>query len=353
MKQFASFVQKEFLHIVRDSRTMLILLALPVVQMLLFGFAISTEVRNANVAVLDYAKSTESVALTGELQASEYFTVVPVATPDDVDRLFRENRAALAVVFRRQAGSSAQPVACQLIADASDPNQATLLSTYASSIIGARHVPVAANVKMLYNPQMKGAYNFVPGVMGLILMLICAMMTSISIVREKETGTMEVLLISPVRPAYITLAKIVPYFALSVVNLATILLLSYFVLGVPIAGGLGLLVFISLLFIMLSLSIGILISNVVKTQVAAMLVSGMVMMIPTMLLSGMLFPIESMPVFFRWLSAVLPPRWFIDAVKKVMIQGAGLAFVWQHIAILGGMTIVILAAALKKFSTRL
>jgi ABC-2 type transport system permease protein len=303
MRQFLSFVQKEFFHIFRDSRTMLILLAMPVVQMLLFGFAISTEVRNAQVAVLDYAKSTESVRLTDELQASAYFTVVPVANPAEIDRLFRENKAGLAVVFKRQANTASQPLAIQLIADASDPNQATLLSNYAANVMengewGMENYPahspfpiLHSQLKLLYNPQMKGAYNFVPGVMGLILMLICAMMTSISIVREKETGTMEVLLISPVKPIYITLAKIVPYFALSVVNLTTILLLSYFVLGVPVAGNLGLLIFISLLFIMLSLSIGILISNTVRTQVAAMLISGMVMMIPTMLLSGRIFPI--------------------------------------------------------------
>ncbi|MDR0896010.1 MAG: ABC transporter permease [Prevotellaceae bacterium] len=363
MKQFAAFVRKEFLHIFRDSRTMLILLVMPVVQMILFGFAISTEVRNACVAVLDEAKTTETVRLTDALQASEYFTVMPVRTPAEADRLFREGKTGLTVIFKRQPNSATQPIACQLITDASDPNQATMLSAYASQIIktgsiGAGHFQystfnVQSTTRMLYNPQMRGAYNFVPGVMGLILMLICAMMTSISIVREKETGTMEVLLISPVKPLYITLAKIVPYFALSVVNLTTILLLSYFVLNVPIAGNLGVLIFICLLYIALSLSIGILISNIVTTQVAAMLISGMVMMIPTMLLSGMIFPIESMPPIFRWLSAVLPPRWFIDAVKKVMIQGAGIAFVWKNIAILGGMTALILVVALKKFKTRL
>ncbi|MDR0891627.1 MAG: ABC transporter permease [Mediterranea sp.] len=353
MKQFIAFVQKEFFHIFRDSRTMLILLAMPVVQMLLFGFAISTEVRNANVAVLDYAKNAESTRLAHELQASEYFTVVPVRSPAEIARLFRGNKAGLGIVVKRRQGSATQPLDVQLIADASDPNQATLLTGYASSIIGTYPTHITTQVKMLYNPQMKGAYNFVPGVMGLILMLICAMMTSISIVREKETGTMEVLLISPLRPLYITLAKIVPYFALSVVNLTTILLLAYFVLGVPIAGSLGLLILLSLLYIMLSLSIGILVSNLARTQVAAMLMSGMVMMIPTMLLSGMIFPIESMPPFFQWLSAILPPRWFIDAIKKVMIQGAGVAFVWHDIAILAGYTAIVLIIALKKFNTRL
>jgi ABC-2 type transport system permease protein len=331
---------------------MLVLLAMPVVQMIIFGFAISTEVRNANVVVLDYVKSTETVRLTNVLRASSYFTVASVGSQAEMEKLFRESKAGLAVVFMRQPNSAIRPFAIQLIADASDPNQATMLSNYAVRSLGSGVVS-ASSLKLLYNPQMKGAYNFVPGVMGMILMLICAMMTSISIVRERETGTMEVLLISPIKPLYITLAKLVPYFALSVVNLTTILLLSYFVLNVPIVGSLGLLIFVSLLFITLSLSMGLLISNVVSSQVAAMLISGMVMIFPTMLLSGMIFPIESMPRVFQWLSALMPPRWFIQAVKKVMIQGVGFGHVWKEVGILAAFTALFLAVSLKKFKSRL
>jgi ABC-2 type transport system permease protein len=200
---------------------------------------------------------------------------------------------------------------------------------------------------------MKGAYNFVPGVMGLILMLICAMMTSISIVREKETGTMAVLLVSPVKPVYVILAKMTPYFTLSIFNLITILLLSVFVLGVPVAGNLFLLIFVSLIFILTALALGLLISNLVNTQVAAMLVSGLGLMMPTMLLSGLIFPIESMPPILQWLSCILPVRWYIEVVRKVMIQGVDAVFVLKEIAILSGMAVVLLVVSLKKFKIRL
>jgi len=205
----------------------------------------------------------------------------------------------------------------------------------------------------LYNPQMKGAYNFVPGVLGLVLILICAMMTSVAIVREKEMGTMEVLLVSPVKPIFIILAKITPYFALSIINLTTILLLSVFVLDVPIAGSLFLLILLSLLFIFVALSLGMLISNVVKTQVAAMLISVVVLMMPTMLLSGMIFPIESMPKILQWVSVIPPNRWYVEGVIKVMIQGVEAKYVLKEFAILGFMAIVLLTVSLKKFNVRL
>jgi ABC-2 type transport system permease protein len=208
-------------------------------------------------------------------------------------------------------------------------------------------------VKLLYNPQMKSAYNFVPGVMGMVLMLICAMMTSISIAREKETGTMEVLLVSPMKPLLIVLAKTVPYFALSIVNLATILILSVFMLGVPIAGSFFWLIAVSLVFIFLSLALGLLISTAVNTQAAALLISGMALMMPIMLLSGMMFPVENMPLFLRIISDAIPARWYIVAVRKLMIKGLGFMAVWRELAILVGMTLAILAVSVKKFKVRL
>lgn len=236
-------------------------------------------------------------------------------------------------------------------------------ANYATGIITAAmrqllpagmHIPaVRPEVKLLYNPQMKSAYNFVPGVMGLILMLICAMMTSISIVREKETGTMEVLLVSPVRPIFLILSKAVPYFVLSFVNLATILLLSVYVLHVPVAGSLGWLVAVSLLFIFVSLSLGLLISTLTRTQVAAMLVSGLVLMMPTMLLSGMIFPVESMPWILQGISALIPARWYIQAVRKLMIQGVDFVNVLTEVIVLSGMAVLLITVSLKKFKNRL
>jgi ABC-2 type transport system permease protein len=376
MKQFSGFVKKEFYHIFRDRRTVMILLIMPVVQIILFGFAITTEVKNTPVAVLDPAKDDAAQQIVERLAASEYFTLVNEAhTMEEVETALQKGEVKLAIVFSENFQDNllhTGDAAVQIIADATDPNQANTFVNYAANIINQWTITIDngqltidsgennyqlsiinCQLKMLYNPQMKGAYNFVPGVMGLILMLICAMMTSISIVREKEMGTMETLLVSPMKPIYIILAKITPYFVLSIVNLTTILLLSVFVLGVPVAGNLWLLISLSLIFILSTLSIGLLISSVVNTQVAAMLVSAMALMMPTMLLSGMIFPIESMPEILQWLSCILPVRWYIAAVRALMIQGVDFIFVAKEFAVLTGMTIVLLGVSLKKFSVRL
>ncbi len=347
MTQFGAFVVKEFRHILRDRRTLLILLGMPVAQILLFGFAITTEVRGTRVAVWDPAPSVDSRRVVERLDASGYFTVAErLASPGDIDGVFGDGRTGLVVVFDPDG-------AVQIIADGTDPNQALMITNYASQIISSGSVAAPIEVRMLYNPQGRSAFNFVPGVMGLILMLICAMMTAIAIVREKETGTMEVLLASPVRPIYIVLSKAVPYLVLSMANLATILLLAVFVLGVPVSGSLGWLLVVSLIFIVAALALGLLISTLVGTQMAAMLASGMGLMMPTMLLSGLIFPIESMPPVLQGLSCVVPARWYIEAVRRVMIQGVEVRFVVREIAILGGMAMVFIAVALRNFKTRL
>jgi ABC-2 type transport system permease protein len=375
MRQFGAFVLKEFRHILRDRRTLLILLGMPVAQILLFGFALTTEVRNTRVAVFDPQPDALTLRIAERLDQSPWFTVTRrSASPGDIDGLFREGRTDLVVVFGRRAdgGSGHEKgggrLSIQLIADGTDSNQALILTNYAQGVLAsfARELPpvieaagpsagppIVPEVRMLYNPQGLAAYNFVPGVMGLILMLICAMMTAIAIVREKETGTMEVLLASPVRPLYIVLSKAVPYFVLSMANLATILVLAVHVLGVPVSGSPGWLVVISLIFVLAALALGLLISTVVSTQMAAMLASGMGLMMPTMLLSGLIFPIDSMPEVLQWLSAVVPARWYIEAVRRVMIQGVEVRFVLREIAILSGMALVFAGVALKNFKTRL
>ncbi|MDR0687998.1 MAG: ABC transporter permease [Prevotellaceae bacterium] len=360
-------IKKEFRHIFRDKRAMLILLAMPVVQIILFGFAITNEVKNAQVAVFDPSRDASTTRITERLQASRYFDVVRrLGSAAEADEAFKEGTVSLAVIFGENFDENlwrTGEAAIQLIADATDPNQAATLTGYASSIIAdyqqellqLHSVPfrVTAQVRMLYNPQLQGAYNFVPGVMGMILILICAMMTSIAIVREKETGTMEALLVSPVKPFALIFSKLVPYFALSVVNLATILLLSVYVLNVPVTGSLLGLMMLSLLYIFVSLALGMLISTLVATQVAAMLASGMALMLPVMLLSGMIFPVESMPEILQWLSSIVPARWYINGVKKLMIEGLPVASSMKEFAVLSLMAAAFVAVSIKKFKTRL
>lgn len=367
MKQFIAFVKKEFYHIFRDRRTMLILLVMPMVQILLFGFAITTEVKNVRIAVFDPSKDVSTQHIKERFQASEYFTIAKeLIKPDDINNVFKSGEIDMVIVFSENFADNllhTGEATIQLIADGTEPNQASMLTGYASGILGSyqqelmqeHKIPfqIVPEVKMLYNPQAKSAYNFVPGVMGLILILICAMMTSIAIVREKETGTMEILLSSPLKPIYIILAKAVPYLILSLVNLITILLLSVYVLEVPIAGSLFWLMTVSFIFIFLALSLGLLISTMVNTQMAAMLASGMGLMMPVMLLSGMMFPIESMPEILQWISSIVPARWYIEAVKKIMIQGVEIQYVVKELSILVTMTIALVLISLSQFKTRL
>ena len=339
----------------------MILLGMPVLQIMLFGFAITTEINHSRVAVLDPSKDAVTTRIVERIDENHYFSVVKeLSAASEVESVFLRDEADIVVAFTPgfDEGLRTGDAGVQLVVDATDPNTGNMTSGYMQGAIGqalqaGRQAPVEVQTHLLFNPQMKSAYNFVPGVMGLILMLICAMMTSISIVREKETGTMEVLLVSPIRPIFIILAKAVPYLVLSCVNLVTILLLSVYVLHVPVAGSLWVLCLLSVLLITVALSLGLLISCLVDNQVAAMIVSGIGLMMPVMLLSGMIFPTESMPVVLQYISDIIPARWYIQAVKKVMIEGLGIEAVWREALILAGMAALLVGLSLKKFKERL
>ena len=354
MKQFISFVLKESRHILRDRRTMLILFGMPVVLMLLFGFAITNDVKNVRTVVVTSHMDHLTKTVTDRLAASEYFNITAITgTSSQAEMLIRNQQADMAVVFANDFASTKGGM--QFIVDASDPNMAQQWTAYAKQVVAAgTGSPVAVvNTKMLYNPQMKSAYNFVPAIMGMLLMLVCAMMTSISIVREKERGTMEVLLVSPVRPLMIIVAKAIPYLALAFVILVVILLMARFVLMVPVAGSLVWILLVSVIYILLALSLGLLISSVAQTQLVALLLSAMVLLMPVVMLSGMLFPIESMPTILQWISAVMPPRYYISAMRKLMIMGVGIGGVLREVAILTAMTALLLGVALATFKKRL
>ncbi|MDO4827167.1 MAG: ABC transporter permease [Bacteroidia bacterium] len=385
--EFGAFVRKEFTHILRDPRTMLILFITPVVLILLFSYAISTEIRNVDVAVLMPERDAALSSLVEKIDASEYFRVTGTLTsPEQAERIFRRGEADIVLSFEKgfsSAGISADGTGIGIIADASNPNTAATETMYLSAIIGewlsaqaaggaaavssglsgessgitaaprAAVGTLSGNVHMLYNPQLRSSYNFVPGIMGLILMLICALMTSVSIVREKENGTMEVLLVSPVKALTIIIAKMIPYFTMACLDLAIVLLMSKFVLGMPMSGSLFWIIASSVVYIILGLSIGLLVSNIVKSQVAASLVCAIGFLFPMLMLSGMMFPIESMPAFFRWISTVIPARWYVVLLRRLMIQGTGFVFVAKEFAILCTMTLAVAGFALKTFNDKL
>ena len=382
-KRFMSFVGKEFNHILRDTRTLMVLIVMPVVMIVLFGFALSTEIKDVKVAVYDPSRDAATSRLISQIDASEYFTVTAFLDGEDgVLEAFRSNSADIALVFEDNFYHRAvhdSDGRLQVIVDGSNTNIGSMAVFYVSSIVSsfqkelaqeaalnqaaaggssssaeaAQPVQIHTSTRMMYNPQMKSAFNFVPGVMGMILMLVCAMMTSVSIVREKERGTMEVLLVSPVKPFSVILAKAIPYFVVSAFILLIVLCLSVFLIKVPISGSLMWVVLVSLLFILVSLSIGILISTLVAKQEVAILISGMVLMLPTMLLSGMLFPIESMPKVLQWISWCVPAKWYIDSIKVMMIQGLGIRYCLDAVLILCGFLTVITGLSVFKFKDRL
>lgn len=351
MKQFISFVIKETRHILRDKRTMLILFGMPVVMMLIFGFAITTDVKNVRTVVVTSQMDLQTQWAVERISQSEYFTITQtVNTPKDAELLIRNQKADMAIVFAPDFASKHRGI--QIIVDGADPNMAQQWTNYATNVITNMPRGVV-NAKLLYNPQMRSAYNFVPAILGMLLMLVCAMMTSISIVREKERGTMELLLVSPVRPLMIMIAKVVPYLVLAFAILTTILLMARYVLDVPLAGSIVWIYVISTIYIILALSLGLLISTIATTQLMALLLSAMVLLMPIVMLSGMIFPVESMPEVLQWIAALVPPRYYIQAMRKLMIMGVYISNIVREIYILSAMALFLLIVALAKFKKRL
>lgn len=365
--QFMAFVRKEFLHVLRDTRTLFILFGMPVVQILIFGFALTNEVKNSKIFIVDQAHDIGSQQIINRLQASRYFDIEKTTLkPEEIDATFKEGIIKLAIVFPANFYENLEHqnrAQIQVIADASDPNTANTLTTYVTQIIQdyqldqekLKQIPyrIIPEIRMLYNPQLKGAPNFVPGVMALVLLLVCVMMTSVSIVKEKETGTMEVLLVSPFKPILVIFAKAIPYIVLSLVNVISILLLSVYVLDLPVNGSLALLFAESILFIITSLTLGIFISVKTDSQQVAMLISLMGMMLPTILFSGFMFPIENMPVALQVISNIIPSKWYYIIVKSIMIKGLGFSFIWKETLYLLGITLFFLVISLKSFKIRL
>lgn len=351
MKQFISFIIKEAKHIVRDKRTMLILFGMPIIMMLLFGYAVRNDVRNVRTVIVMSNTDYVTQQTVDRLSASEYFTIMQlVATPIEAEQAIRDQKADLAIVFGKDYASGHPGL--QFIVDGADPNMAQQWTQYANAVITNPNNGLV-NTKLLYNPQMKSAYNFVPAIMGTLLMLVCAMMTSISIVREKERGTMEVLLVSPVRPILIIIAKAIPYLVLAFIILIVILLMANSLLGVPLQGSVFWIFVISTIYILLALSLGLLVSNIAKTQLVALLLSAMVLLMPIVMLSGMFFPIESMPKVLQYVSAIIPTRYYTSAMRKLMIMGVGVRQVMHEMIVLICMLIGLLGLSLAMFNKRL
>lgn len=367
MHKFKGFVIKEFYHIFRDRRTMLVLFGMPVAMMLLFGFVITNEIKDVKIAILDNSQDEVTHEITNRLVASGYFKLYfKLHDNRQIDKVFKKGIVKEVVVFENNFAYKLlkeRKATVQILSDASDANFANLITNYTSGIIRSyvneynekQGLPyqIIPEVRMVYNPELKGVYLFVPGIMAMILMLISALMTSISIVREKELGTMEVLLVSPLKPYQIIVGKVMPYVTLSFINASIVVLLGYIVFGLPVQGSILLLMAECMLFICMALALGILISTATESQQLAMMISMVALMLPTILLSGFIFPIENMPKILQWLCAAMPPKYFIIILKNIMLKGTGLAYVWKESLVLIGFTLFFFAMAAKKFKVRL
>ena len=368
MKRFLGFVKKEFLHIFRDYRTLIILFGIPAAQILIFGYAVSTDLKNAGVAILDLSHDEITLRLTDKLMSSGFFKrTETLLNYSDIDQVFKKGNTKAVIIFEDDFGKNLvnENVAhLSIIADGSEPNIATLVTNYATAIVNDftvefagpqlnNIVRISPEVKMFYNPNLKSHFMFVPGVVTLILILICALMTSVTITREKEFGTMEVLLVSPLRPVQIILGKVMPYFLLSFLNVLLILALSWLVFGLPVKGSLLLLLVECMLYILMSLTLGILISTVSDNMQQAIFISLIGLMLPTVLLSGFIFPIENMPKIYDYVSSILPPRYFIVIIKNIMIKGTGIMYIWKETLILIIMTFIFVGLSVRNFKIRL
>ena len=367
LKQLLAFIRKEFYHVFRDRKTLLMLFGVPIAQVLLFGFVLSNEIKGSKIVVCDYAKDYGSQEIIRKIEASKYFSVQKATlTHDQIEAALRTGDIKMAVIFPDHFYNDLSHInkaQIQVIADASDPNSATTLTSYLTAIINDYQASALAQsnisytivpqVKMLYNPQLLGAPNFVPGVMALVLMLICAMMTAVAIVKEKELGTMEILLVSPLKPYLVILAKTIPYLLVSLLNLTAILLMSVYLLDLPIKGSVVLLFAESTLFIISCLALGLLISVGATSQMSAMMTSQMSLMLPTMMLTGFMFPIENMPFWMQGISYIVPSRYYYTIVKAVMLQGLGFTAVWRETLVLAFITMVLVIINVRSFKIRL
>ncbi len=367
MTQLISFIKKEFFHIFRDPRTMLILFGIPLAQLLIFGTVIKSEINDIHIVIYDQSKDETTQQITNKLLSSGYFILDEnLENINDIDGIFKKGKVKEVIIFKSNFGQNLikeGTAEMQLIADASDPNMAKLSISYTQGIVNdyisklypnqKMPLQIIPEVRMYFNEELKSAYMFVPGVMALILMLISAMMTSISITREKELGTMEILLVSPLRPTQIIIGKVLPYLLLSIINAFIIVLVGKIVFGVPITGSFILLMLVTILFILMALCLGILISTIAKNQMVAMFISMIGLMLPTILLSGFIFPIENMPKALQILSHFMPAKYFISAIRGIMLKGVGILFIWKEILILFAMTMFFIALSIKKFKIRL
>ena len=373
MTALGGLLRKEWFHIRRDRRTATVLVALPVVQVLLFGYAIRTDVNDVRLAVVDPAPNSVTLTIRNRFAAAGVFRIVAVVPrAEDLDPLLQSGAAQQAIVFGHDFAADlgrGEPAQLLVITDATEPNTGSLLQTYAEAVIQGyeretmvgrpgpfrpgKSIAIVPQVRLRFNPTRESSNLFVPGLMAFVLTIISSLMTAISLTREKETGTMEALLVSPLRPWEIIVGKVTPYLAVGFISMIAVLVEARLVFRVPLRGSVLLLLLEGALFILVSLALGLLISARTSSQRLAMLGALLGTMLPNVLLSGFIFPLESMPAPLQWISYVIPGRWFVTIARGIMLKGIGLGYVWRETLYLAAMAVVLLAASVRSFHERL
>src|SRR5262245_60575250 len=359
-------LRKETYHILRDRRTLIVITLIPILQVIIFGYAIRTDVEHVRLAIVDPAPDYATLALRSRFGATDTFRIIAVLHDStEVDRLFQRGATQAAILFEPGfAGRLGQglPARVQIISDATEPNTGTSVQAYALQVIQAyerelgataRTVSIVPQVRTRFNPTRESSNLFVPGLMAFVLTIISSLMTAISLTREKETGTLETLLVSPLRPWQIVLGKVAPYLLIGFVSVIGVIIEARLVFRVPLLGSLPLLLAEGLLFILVSLSLGILISARTSSQRVAMFGAMVGTMLPTMLLSGFIFPLESMPWPLQALSLIVPARWFVTVARSIMLKGVGLEYLWRETIILLVMALALLTLSTRSFRERL
>lgn len=375
MKKFFGFIVKEYFHIIRDWRTLTILIAMPVVMLLLFGYVITNDIKDVRIAIFDRSNDEVTKKLTLKIISSGYFILDKyIQNYDEIETVFRKGHIKQVIIFEDNFAEKLTrhgKANVRIISDASEPNTSNLLVNYNIGIINdfSREIntatissegriettimPVIPEVRMVYNPELRSVFMFVPGLIGMLMVLISALMTSVSITREKEFGTMEVLLVSPLKPFQIILGKVMPYIAIAFADAVIIIILAMLVFRIPVEGSILLLLAATVLYILVSLSIGILISTITSSQQIAMMLSLVALMLPSILLSGYIYPIENMPLPLQWFCQIMPPKWFIIIIKNIMIKGVGFQFIWKEALVLLAMLIFFIFLSIRNFKIRL
>ena len=367
MRRILALARKEVLHILRDPRSLAVAIAMPLGMLLLYGYALDMELRELPVAVMDLDHSSTSRAIVRDMTSGGFIVDAGRLTSrDEVEQGFRRTDFRAAIVFPQGMEENllrGQDASVQLLIDGSDGSTAQIVENYLNAVIARKNLellredvgdmqqPIEGRVRFLFNPELRSPDFIVPGLVAVIMIMICALLTSVAVAREKETGTLEQILTTPIKPAHVLIGKVIPYMVIAAFDAFLVLLLGRVVFHVQMAGSWWILAGYSLVYLFISLALGLLISTVSKTQQIAMTIALVATLLPTMLLSGFLFPISGMPLFLQWFAHIIPATYYLKVIRGIMLSGR--AWFPFDLGVMLLMAAFLVMFSVKKFRSRL